>query len=158
MASRNGSAHSNETAQNKPKRRRIPAVNQATIIERKLAGEDVRTIAGDLNHSTTTVVEVWHDWLKQIPMRDPEDLFRIRYELVVRHEQAAHEARLQGQRALADDNQNMHARYLAQERDSLKEIARLTGADLPVKIELSGEVVHSGAKDKLADYLTGLVK
>jgi len=128
------------------------------IIEQRLRGVPVMTIAKRTGHSHTTIVKVYKQWLEDTAQDRADELDGIRATLVQRHEQSAFVARAAGEQARQNGDTSAHARYLREERDSLREIARLTGADLPVKVEVSGQVdvnVHDD-RDQLANYVAEL--
>ena len=129
-----------------------------TIIDHRLNGVPVRAVVQLTGHASKTVVNVFRDYLTETANERREELEQIRAGLVERHERAAFIARTQGDKARDDGDTAAHARYLREERDSLREVARLTGADLPVKVEVSGTVDVNVAdpRERLAEYLLSL--
>jgi hypothetical protein len=78
------------------------------------------------------------------------EIEQVRVMLVSRHERAAFTARTEGERAKQDGDTSAHTRYLKEERDSLREIARLTGAESAVKVDVSGQVTVNVQQEREA--------
>lgn len=121
------------------------------IVDLRLAGVTVRQIQDQTGHSTNTVQKVWSDYLTQSAVDRRDEVEARREELILRHERIADRARLEAAkfrrkvdqesgRVLEDGNPSAYARLLREERDALREVARLTGADAPVRVEHSGSV------------------
>lgn len=131
-----------------------------TIIEHRLNGIPVRAVVQMTGHASQTIVNVFRDYLAETVDERRAEIEQVRAGLVDRHERAAFTARLEGEAAKQRGDVTAHARYLREERDSLREIARLTGADLPVKVQVSGSVdvnvTVEDARRRLTEYLTGL--
>lgn len=131
---------------------------QQTIIEHRLNGVPVATVIQLTGHARQTVINVYRDYLAATADERREEVEQVRAGLVDRHERAAFTARIEGEAAKQNGDTAAHARYLREERDSLREVARLTGADLPVKVEVSGTVDVNVAdpRERLAEYLLSL--
>jgi hypothetical protein len=128
------------------------------IVEQRLKGVPVLTIARTTEHSHTTIVKVFKDWLRETAQDRADELEAIRETLVHRHEQAAFVARASGEQARQEGNVTAHVKYLKEERDSLREVAKLTGAEAAVKVDVSATVdlAVSDPRELLAEYLLAL--
>ena len=129
-----------------------------TIIEHRLNGVPVRAVMQVTGHASQTIVNVFRDYLADTMDERREALEQTRLGLVERHEDAAFTARREAMKAKDEGDRAGFARCLREERDSLREVARLTGADLPVKVEVSGSVDVNvvDPRERLAEYLLGL--
>jgi hypothetical protein len=115
-----------------------------------LSGVTVRQIQDQTGHSTNTVQRVWSEYLRASAVDRREEVEARREELILRHERIADRARVEAAKfrrvvnrdgVVTDEgNPSAYARLLREERDALREVARLTGADAPVRVEHSGSV------------------
>ena len=128
------------------------------IIEQRLMGVPVAVVAKRTDHSHTTIVKVHKEWLAATARDRADELEALQASLVYRHEQAAFVARASGEQARQEGDKGSHIRYLKEERDSLREIARLTGAESAVKVDVSGQVDVTlvDERELLAEYVAGL--
>lgn len=138
-----------------PKGHVLTPDERQTVIEHRMNGVPVRAVSAITGHSTTTIVNVFRDYLTETAAERTEALAQLRDSLVARHEDAAFTARREAARAREDGDRAGFTRCLREERDSLREIARLTGADLPVKVQVSGSVDVNvrDPRERLAEYL-----
>jgi hypothetical protein len=128
------------------------------IVEHRLNGVPVRAVATITSHSTTTVVNVFRDYMAEHADEHRAEVEQVRVTLVARHEDAAFTAREEAKQARRDGDRVGFARLLREERDSLREIARLTGAESAVKVDVSGQVdlTITDPRQRLTEYLVGL--
>lgn len=136
-------------------RKRLTPDERDAIIELKLNRVPVREIASKVGCQTRTVQLTWKAWLAETSAERNEQLESIREELIQRQDRIAAEARRGALRAKVADDAAAEARYLAEERAALREVARLTGADAPTKVEHSGgvDLDTSDAKARLLERL-----
>lgn len=129
-----------------------------TIIEHRLNGVPVRAVVQLTGHATQTVVNVYRDYLAETVDERRQEIEQVRAGLVDRHERAAFTARLEGEAAKQRGDTTAHVRYLREERDSLREVARLTGAEAALKVDanVSVQVDVRDPRERLAEYLVGL--
>ena len=113
---------------------------QQTIIEHRLNGVPVRAVVQLTGHASQTVVNVFRDYMAEHADEHRAEVEQMRVTLVARHEDAAFTAREEAKQARRDGDRGSFARLLREERDSLREIARLTGAEAAVKVDVSGQV------------------
>ena len=109
------------------------------IIELRLRGVPVREVATTVGVTTKTVVDRYKRWLAETSEERTAELELVREELIQKHRRAALDARRGVLRAQNEADYRMEATYLSEERNALKELAKLTGSDAPAKIEHSGE-------------------
>ena len=109
------------------------------IIELRLRGVSVREVATTVGVTTKTVVDRYKRWLAETSEERTAELELVREELIQKHRRAALDARRGVLRAQNEADYRMEATYLSEERNALKELAKLTGSDAPAKIEHSGE-------------------
>lgn len=121
-------------------RRRLTPDERDRIIEMRLNRVPVRKVAELIGCQSKTVQLTWKKWLAETAAERAEALEETREELIQRMEQIATDARVGAQTANSVADQSAEVRFLAEERAALREIARLTGSDAPVKIEHTGEV------------------
>lgn len=128
------------------------------ILGQRLNGVPVTAVVQATGHGRATVIKVFRDYLAETVEDRREEVEQTRQSLVARHEQAAFTARMEGQRARQDGEHTLHTKYLREERDSLREVARLTGAESAVKVDVSGQVdvTVTDPRDRLTEYLVGL--
>lgn len=129
------------------------------IIEARLSGVPVRIIRDETGHSNDTIVAVYRDYLADAEPTDAAELAQLRWSMIHRHEEAAYAAREEGKQARESGDRPAHARYLREERDSLRELARLTGTDGPLPVashNQPGVGRHGNAREQLTEYLQGL--
>lgn len=140
-----------------PQRKRLTPDERDAIIEQRLNRVPVRQVAASLNTTTKSVVEVFKKWLVESAAERSAELESVRELLIQRQDHIAAAARMGALRAKANDDSASEARYLAEERAALREIARLSGADAPTKVEHTGEVQVDLSRAK-ADLMERLQK
>ena len=116
-----------------------PAQRQ-TIIEQRLAGVPVNHVVANTGHARQTITDVFRAYMDETRDERLAEIEQVRETLIAQHEADAYDARQSADVARDNGDMAAHARYLRERRDSLREIARLTGADHPVKLEVSGQV------------------
>lgn len=107
------------------------------IVELRLAGVPVREVAKRVGTTTRTVQNHWHKWLKATATDRADALEEAREEIVQRLSQLADDARRAFTVALNSGDNQAAARWADQERQALKELARIQGLDV-ANINLSG--------------------
>jgi len=110
------------------------------IVEHRLNGVPVANVIKITGHARQTVINVFRDYMAEHREAYAAEVEQVRVGLVAQHERAAFTARMEGEAAKQAGDSRAHARYLREERDSLREVARLTGAELPVRVDVSGQV------------------
>ncbi len=127
------------------------------IIEARLSGVPVRTIRDETGHSNDTIVAVYRDYLAEAEPNQAAELAQLRWSMIHRHEEAAYAAREEGEQARESGDRSAHARYLREERDSLRELAKLTGADQPLPVTSHNRAGrHEDPREQLTQYLLSL--
>jgi transposase-like protein len=121
-------------------RKRLTPDEKDRIIELRLNRVPVRTVAEQISCQTKTVTETWKRWLRETAAERAAELEATREELIQRQDRIAADARIGVLRARRDNDTISEARFLSEERAALREVARLTGADAPARIEHSGTV------------------
>ena len=120
------------------------------IIEQRLNGIPVAAVIQQTGHARQTVINVFRDYLAETRQERADEIEQVRQSLITRHEQAAFTARVEGQKAKQDGDTQAHVRYLREERDSLREVAKLTGAEAAVRVDVSGHVDVNVSDDREA--------
>ena len=120
------------------------------IIEQRLNGIPVAAVIQQTGHARQTVINVFRDYLSETREERAQEIEQVRQSLISRHEQAAFTARVEGQKAKQDGDVSGHVRYLREERDSLREVAKLTGAEAAVRVDVSGQVDVNVSDDREA--------
>jgi dsDNA-binding SOS-regulon protein len=123
-------------------RKILTPAEEHEIISRRLAGETVRDVATAVRRNPSTVQTIYKRFLDGETERLSEEREAERTHLILRYQQLADTAQRQIVAELAEAEPNPQAigRYMAEERQALREIARVTGADAPTKVEHSGGV------------------
>lgn len=107
----------------------LTAAERDRIVQLRLDGLTVRAVAEETGHAPNTVTKAWRLHMEESATVRRDDLDVQREEIVLRLEQAAWEAREAGTEAREAGDRVGHVRYLREERDALREIARLTLPD-----------------------------
>jgi hypothetical protein len=148
------------------------------IVELRLQGATVRQTAQQTGHAVNTITKAWRSYMAEHAAVRKEEVEARREELVQRAEHVAQQARSEagkyrriektavenGERVIKverEGNAGAYQRLLTVELQALREIARLTGADLPVQVEVSGTLdVNVAVSDqrRLADYAADLCR
>lgn len=141
-----------------PTQKALTADQRQTIIDHRLNGLPVRAVVQLTGHASKTVVNVFRDYMAEHADEHRAEIEQVRVTLVARHEDAAFTAREEAKQARRDGDRVGFARLLREERDSLREIARLTGAESAVKVDVSGQVDVTlvDERELLAEYVAGL--
>ena len=149
--------------------KRISPEEHQQIIDLKLDCVPVLKIAETVGCSTATVVDHWHKWLDETTEERRANLERKRSEVIGRLQSVASIARRGAVEARtsyrlildrADDataeeyddiksalasSATAEARFLAEERQALKELSRIAGWDAPTRIATSVEPLSDEA-------------
>lgn len=146
------------------------------IVELRLQGATVRQAAATTGHAVNTVTEAWRRYMRENATVRQDELESYREELVQRAEQVAQNARTEASKfrrvereekdsegkpytmVVREGNAAAYQRLLSVELAALREIARLTGADSAVKVDVSGQVDVAvvDPRERLTEYLVGL--
>ena len=102
----------------------------------------MREVAKRVGTTPLTVQRHWHKWLRATAEERAGALEEAREEIVQRLTQLADDARRAFTAALSVDDQSAAARWADQERQALKELARIQGLDI-ANINLSGGTDNS---------------
>jgi len=124
------------------------------IIEERQAGVPVRQIAARHGHSTTTVVNVYRDFCAEYGNRLAEHVVATHAEQVLEAQRVAEWARTEAakyRREVVEDddgkpvvkregNPAAFARLAGLELSALRHLAKLTGTEAAVQVDVSGQV------------------
>lgn len=126
----------------------------AQLVELKLDGADVRTIAKTLNCSTNTVKKYFDQWLDDTLPDRREFLERRRSEVIANLQQIAGKAAQGAANARSVDDMGAEVRYLAEARQAWRALSTVAGFDAPTKVQMASFDVMSedeaqAALDKL---------
>jgi transposase-like protein len=119
-------------------RKRLTPEERDRIIELKLNRVPVRTIAEQVGCQPKTVQATWTRWLAETAAERAESLEAVREEMIQRQQRVSTDARVGAIRARNADDFSAEARFLAEDRQALREIARLQGLDGAQRVELTG--------------------
>lgn len=97
------------------------------IIDLRLRGTSVRTVAAEVGCTTRTVVEVMKKYLAERALAYSAKTDATLARLVTRHLAAADAAAAAAEQAEMDGDHQTAAKYLAEERARLQEVAKLSG-------------------------------
>lgn len=118
------------------------------IIELKLARATRMAISREVGCAPATVDAHWHQYLAETADARQGRLEQMRSETIARFEQVATDARHGAILARSQRNHQAAARYLAVEQAALRDIAKLTGVDLPIKVEHTVELVEGSEQEQ----------
>ena len=107
--------------------RRLTPEEREQIIALRLQGVPVRTVASQINTSTKTVVAVTKAFLAERAQAFSAKTDATLNKLIGRHLAAADVAAVEAERATEMGDHNAAAKYLAEERARLQEVAKLSG-------------------------------
>lgn len=153
--------------------RRLTPDERDRIVEMRLRGVPVRTVAAEIDTTTKTVQRVWSAYLDETAQERAEATERTRSELIARQDRIARDAHRRYEAAVADATtaaepkdaaafQRVALAALAEERQALREIERLTGAAAPTRTEVTGRdggpIELEGPKERLAALLSNLAE
>lgn len=143
-----------------PKGHVLTDEQRTEIIVHRMNGLSVRAVERLTGRARNTIVDVFREWREETAADRTEELAQQRDVLIGRHEDMAVEARTAAADAKDAGDRAAHARFMRQEREALREVARLSGADLPVRVEVSGtvDVNLTDDRDRLADYVADLCR
>ena len=121
--------------------KRLTPEQEQQIIELSLLGMSRRAVAAQVGCTPKVVQQRWTAYRTfDLQERMEGTVEETRQDLIYRHQQAALDARRGYLAARQNADDGAAVRYLAQELASLKEIGKLTGADMPTKVEHSGDM------------------
>jgi transposase-like protein len=107
--------------------RRLTPEEREQIIALRLQGVPVRTVAAQINTSTKTVVAVTKAFLAERAAAFSAKADATLNKLITRHLAAADSAAVEAERATELGDHQSAAKYLAEERARLQEVAKLSG-------------------------------
>jgi transposase-like protein len=130
------------------------------IVHLRLDGMTVRAVAEETGHAPNTVTKAWRLHMAESASVRREDIDAQREEIAQRLEMAAHEAREAGEEARKARDWAGHVRYLREEREALRVVARLTGIDRPLAPPSSAVSLqdHVDARERLAEYVQSIAE
>lgn len=126
--------------------RRLTVKEQDDLIRWRLSGVPGREVAKRLNITEKTVSGYWVEYLRSVAEYRRDLLEEDRAELELRYEQLAAEARDRAAQAMDEGLPRVAAAWAAEERQCLREIARIRGLDLQ-------KVEHSGRTDGTVEFV-----
>jgi hypothetical protein len=113
------------------------------IVELRLNRFPYRVIASELGMMPNTVMNHWHKWLDETTEARRAELERHRSEVIARLDSVATAARRgainarQNSEMDPTERTRAEARYLAEERQAMRELSRIAGFDAPTQIRTS---------------------
>lgn len=130
------------------------------VVDLRIAGMTIRAIAEQTSHAPQTVQRVWRHYLAERAQDRRDEVEAHHQEMIERYVAQAQEAREEALLCRQERDRAGHRAYLREEREALREVARLTGLDAPVQVHLSGHVDVNVAedRDRLADYVADLCR
>lgn len=117
--------------------RRLTPDEKERIVEMRLRGTPVREVANAIPTTTRTVVSTFKEWRIERAAEFAAEVEPIRASTIARLERIADDARRAYDTAEKDADR---ARYLAEERQALAVLAKLSGFEAPTKVEHSGTI------------------
>lgn len=138
---------------------RLSEEQKDRIVELKLSQIPVRAIAAEIPCAVNTVTDHWRKWLDETAEDRREHLERHREQVVARLEHNAAEARRGAIRSRAatgvdpDERLRAEARFLAVERQALRQLSQVAGLDAPTRVQMSFETM---TEDEAARILAEL--
>lgn len=131
------------------------------IVDLRIAGLSIRTVAERTDHAPQTVQRVWRSYLADRAVDRRDEIEAHHQEMIERYTAQAQEAREEALMCRSEGDRAGHRAYLREEREALREVVRLTGLDQPMRLELSGSVDVNVALDDqraLAEYAAELCR
>lgn len=116
--------------------KRLTEEERERIIELRLLGVPVRTVATQVGVANNTVLDVFRKHLAEVRERFMEQAEDARADVVRRLEGIADRARA----AYASAEDRDKPRFLAEERQALAQLAKIAGLEAATKVEHSGDV------------------
>ena len=137
------------------------------IITDRLAGATVRSICRAYGHSTKTVVAVYREHCAEFGRELAENIGAAHAQQVLdaqrlaewaRQEAVKYQRQIKDGTVVDDGNPAAFARLLGLELSAHRHLARLTGAESAVKVDVSGQVgvTVTDPRQRLTEYLVGL--
>jgi len=120
------------------------------IVEMKLDHATEKQIMAEVGIQGRTVRKHWRAWLASQAEERAESIAVEREQISARYERIALHAARQYLAAVADDRHADARGYLAEQRQALKELARVQGLEAPVRQEVT---VHGDLDQRLAGLL-----
>lgn len=117
--------------------RRLTPDEKERIIEMRLAGVSVRTVAAAVDTSTRTVVDTFKKYCKARAEEFREQADPVRAHIIERLFRIANDAAKAGSTARDSGEMMLHSKYLAEERAALVALGKWFEG--PVRIEHSGD-------------------
>jgi len=107
------------------------------LVDLKLDGHDVRTIAKTVGCSTNTVKAYWDQWLDDTLPDRREFLERRRSEVIANLQTIAAKAMQGAGKADMADDMGAEVRYLGEARQAWRALSTIAGFDAPTKVQLA---------------------
>jgi transposase-like protein len=120
--------------------RRLTPDEKERIVEMRLRGTPVREVAKAIPTTTRTVVSTFKEWCVERAAEFADELEPTRAATIARLERIADDARRAYDTAEKDGDR---ARFLAEERQALATLAKLSGFEAPARVEHTGDVGFS---------------
>jgi len=120
--------------------KRVTEEDIERIVELRLNRLSYAQIAAEMGMAKNTVMDHWHKWLDATTEQRRAELERHRSEVIARLDSVASLARRGAIRARANTDMDptertrAEARYLAEERQAMRELSRIAGFDAPTQI------------------------
>lgn len=137
--------------------RKLTPDEEDRIVELKLNRVSVRAIAAEMSCSLNTVQDRWNKYLAGMADTRADQLDAIRSEAIARLDQVAFDARMGVVRARQAGDHPSVARYLDVEARAILAAAKLSGADMPVRMEHSGAIEQTGTEPAQRSHLVSVV-
>ena len=118
--------------------RRLTEEEEERIVELRMERVPVRTVAQEIGCQPNTITACMKRYHKSRAAELSNNLDELRAELVDRQTKIAVDARQGAQQARKFNDTAAHRAYLAEERATLKEIARLAGLEAVPLLQLVG--------------------
>lgn len=110
------------------------------IVDLRIAGLSIRTVAERTDHAPQTVQRVWRSYLAERSQDRRDEIEAHHQEVIERYTAQAQEAREEALMCRKEGDRAGHRAYLREEREALREVVRLTGLDQPLRVEVSGSL------------------
>jgi transposase-like protein len=120
--------------------KRVSEEDVERIVELRLNRATYVQIATEMGMAKNTVMDHWHKWLDRTTEERRAKLEQHRSEVIARLDSVATLARRGAIRARANrdlepaERTKAEARYLAEERQAMRELSRIAGFDAPTQI------------------------
>lgn len=120
------------------------------IVDLRIAGLSIRTVAERTEHAPQTVQRVWRAYLAERSQDRHDEIEAHHQEVIERYTAQAQEAREEALMCRKEGDRAGHRAYLREEREALREVVRLTGLDQPLRVEVSGSLDVNVAEEREA--------